>query len=66
MDKIQQIMKSTELDQIPPDILMGIGLLLGSFILWRLAMIKVKMLVGVAVLVTVGLTAWHAYLWFNS
>ena len=66
MDKIQQIMKSAGLDQIPPDILLGIGLVLGFFILWRLAMIKVKMLVGAAVLVALALAAWHGYLWFNS
>ena len=66
METIQQIMKSAGLDQIPPDILMGAGLVLGGFILWRLAMIKVKMLVGLAVGVAVALAAWHGYLWMQS
>lgn len=66
MDTIQQIIQSVGLDQIPPDILSGIGILLVAFVLWRLAAIQVKTVIGVAVLVALGLAGWHAYLWFNS
>jgi len=66
LDTIQQIMTSSGLDEVPPDILLGAGLVLGGFILWRLAMIKVKMLVGLAAGVAVALAAWHGYLWMHS
>ena len=66
MDTIQQIIKSVGLDQIPPDILSGIGILLVVFVLWRLAAIQVKTLIAVAVFVALALAGWHAYLWFQS
>ena len=66
MEKIQHILESMGLDKIPPDVLSGIGLLLVVFILWRLAVIKVKALVGIAVVIALGLAAWHGYLWMHS
>jgi len=66
MDTIQEIMKSAGLDRVPPDILSGIGVLLVVLVLWRLALIKVKMLIGVSVLIAVALAAWRAYLWLHS
>jgi hypothetical protein len=66
METIQQFMESIGLDEVPPDVLSVIGLLLVVFVLWRLAMIKVKALIGIAVVIVLALAAWRGYLWMHS
>ena len=66
MSTIQQIMRSIGLDQVPPDILGGIGVLIVILVLWRMTAISVKTLIGTAGLIVVLLLAWRAYLWLYS
>jgi hypothetical protein len=66
MDKVEQTIKSAGLEAFPPDILIGVVALLAFFVLWRMAMVKAKILVGAAVVVALVLAVWRGYLWMHS
>ena len=63
---MQQMMKSAGMDFVPPDVLAGIGLLVVAFVLWRFAVVNIKMLIGTAVVIALALAAWHGYLRMHS